>query len=141
MDRLRVPLRLLFAALMLTAGGGKLLDMAGFALVVDTYAVLPQGLLLPAAWALTLTEIAIGAWLLSGVQTRRAALALVGMHALYLVWIIIALARDLAIPNCGCFGVYWPRPLTLLRPIEDLILLLLASVLWLATPRPQPARA
>ncbi len=138
---LKRPLRLLFAALLLTAAAAKLLDMPGFASVVDSYAAVPTIGLSAAAWALALSELALGAWLLSGMQTRRAAIALIALHLLYLIWIMLALVRDLAIPNCGCFGVYWPRPLTWVTPIEDLALLLLAGTLWLATAdRQNPGR-
>ena len=138
--KLRRPLELLFAALLLTSGGAKLLDMAGFVSVVVDYDVLPTILLWPSAWTSTVTEVALGAWLLRGPKTRRAAAGLWALHLLYVIWIAVALARDLAISNCGCFGVYWPRPLTWLTPIEDLVLLLLAGVLWLSTARRQVAR-
>lgn len=37
----------------------------------------------------------------------------------------------IAIDNCGCFGVYFARPLTPYTLVEDLVLLGLPGALWL----------
>ena len=124
-------LRLLFAALLLVTGGAKLLDIEGFAAVVDSYALLPALLITPSTWALAIMEIGLGLWLLSNRRLGAAAVLLIALHLLYLLWLMVALARGLSLPNCGCFGVYWPRPLTWFSPLEDLALLLLATLLWL----------
>ncbi|MGH8442023.1 MAG: MauE/DoxX family redox-associated membrane protein [Nevskiaceae bacterium] len=119
-------LRGLFLLLMLASGTGKLLDVPGFILVVDSFRALPAPLLAPSAWALTLTELGLAAWLAVGRRLQWAALVLVLMHAMYLAWLLMALSRGLDLPNCGCFGVYLARPLSAWSPIED------AGLLWLA---------
>lgn len=123
-------LRGLFLLLMLSTGVAKLLDMPGFYGIVASYQTLPLLLVAPAAWVLTLTEVMLAAWLLSGRALQNAALLLVLMHLMYLAWLLMALARGLDLPNCGCFGVYLARPLTVLSPVEDLCLLALASAFW-----------
>jgi uncharacterized membrane protein YphA (DoxX/SURF4 family) len=128
--RLVLVLRLLLAGVLLATAVGKVLDVGGFAAVVTTYRVLPEPLLLPAALALTLGELALGFWLLSGLRLAPAALAAALLHAAYLVWSAAALARGLDIPNCGCFGVFWARPLTWVTLVEDGVLLLVSLALY-----------
>jgi hypothetical protein len=123
-------LRVGFAALLLVSGVAKLVDFPGFASVVGTYEVLPGVLLAPAALALTAVELAIGVWLLSGRRLAGAALVTVALHLLYLAWLAAALARGLDLPNCGCFGVFWARPLTPWMLLEDGALLALALTLY-----------
>ena len=132
-DRRRLPLvagflRLTFAALLLATGLAKLLDLPGFAAVVVTYRALPDALVTPAAALLT------------GRRMPEAALATVALHLGYLAWLAVALARGLNIPNCGCFGVYLPRPLTAGSLAEDGVITALALALYLAArPRRPPA--
>ena len=124
-------LRLAFAALLLVAGIAKLLDLPGFVAVVATYQTLPGFLLAPAALALTLAELALGAWLLSGHRVVEAAIATALLHLGYLGWLVLALARGLDLPNCGCFGVFWPQRLTPWMLLEDGVLLALSVLLYL----------
>ena len=130
-DGVVAALRVAFAALLLVSGAAKLLDFPGFASVVGTYEVLPGVLLAPAALALTAVELAIGVWLLWGRRLADAALAAVALHLLYLGWLAVALARGLELPNCGCFGVFWARPLTPWMLLEDGLLLAASLALWL----------
>lgn len=112
---------------------GKLADMHGFTEVVASYRVLPGVWVAVAAWALAFCEAGFALWLVSGCQLRRAALGVTLLHCVYFGWIALALARGLQLANCGCFGVYWPRPLTLLTLIEDGALLIAACGLFRAT--------
>ena len=116
--------------LLAASGVAKLADMSGFVEVVKSYDGLPLAVTPIAAYALTLFELALAAWLATGKNARRAAEAAMALHAVYLLWSLIALARGLNIANCGCFGVYWARPLTWFTPLEDLILIALAIFLW-----------
>lgn len=125
----------LFVALLLAAGVGKLLDMPGFYEIVDSYRILPRALVPLSAWALALSELALAAWLVWGRRLGLAALALVALHAMYLLWILITLARGIELGNCGCFGVYLARPLRWYTPFEDFALIALAVGLWLASRR------
>lgn len=123
-------LRGFFILLMAAAGLGKLADMQGFYPIVASYRLLPDMLVVSSAWALTLGELALAAWLLWGRWLKRAALAVIAIHVFYLFGVTQALLRGLALQNCGCFGVYFARPLTWYSPIEDLFLLALAVLFW-----------
>lgn len=127
--------RWFFALLLLASGTGKLLDMAGFYEVVESYRVLPAALIPPSAWALALLELGLVAWLIWGLRLDRAGLALIALHTMYLLWITSALSRGLELDNCGCFGVYFARPLGWYTPLEDMALIALAAWLWIAVRR------
>jgi hypothetical protein len=123
-------LRGFFCLLMLATGVAKLLDMQGFFAVVATYQLLPAAWIPLAGWALVLTELGLVAWLLSGWRLPWAGLLIVGLHLMYLAWLLLALGRGLELDNCGCFGVYLARPLTWWTPLEDLALLAAAVALY-----------
>ena len=126
--------RVFFALLLLASAVGKLLDMPGFYGIVRSYQLLSDARIAPAAWALSLTELAVGAALgmtSAGLKLRPAVVGLlVLLHVFYLFGLTTALARGLALPNCGCFGVYWPRPLSAWSVLEDVVLLLWATAFY-----------
>lgn len=128
-------LRFTFAALLLVTGLAKLVDFQGFVAVVATYRFFPEALLVAASAAVAAAELVLGCWLLWGHRLTQAALATILIHLGYFGWLLLALGRGLAIPNCGCFGVFWPRPLTPWTLLEDGILLLLALFLYLTARR------
>lgn len=130
MRRRELLLRWFFIALLTVASGGKLLDMAGFYDIVNAYRMLPEASVPVTAWLMTLWELALAIWLVSGWEPRAAALAVMAVHLLYLAWLLMALGRGLEIANCGCFGVYFARPLTWIAMVEDLVLLGLSYLLW-----------
>jgi Methylamine utilisation protein MauE len=115
-----------FVLLLAASGCAKLADMGGFFDVVATYEVLPTVMIPSIAWSLALLELALAIWLLIATQIKAAAGCLVALHFVYLIWLMAALLRGLHIPNCGCFGVYFPRPLTVFTLLEDLVLLSLS---------------
>lgn len=123
-------LRFVLAAVLLATAIGKLLDNRGFAEIVATYHVLPHWALLPSALALALTELGLGVWLVWGVRLSLAALLATALHVVYFAWSSVALLRGLNIPDCGCFGVFWAHPLSLVTVAEDAGLALLAYVLF-----------
>ncbi len=109
---------------------GKSLDLSGFAEVVGTYQVLPEWTWLPAGVALTVIEWAVAVWLVSGRQVAQAALAAAALHTVFVVWATVALVRGLDIPNCGCFGVFYARPLTLATVFEDVVILIVCLTVY-----------
>ena len=123
-------IRWFFVLLLAAASVGKLADMPGFYAVIKSYALLPEAVIPISAWALAIFELVLAIWLASGKRIEVAALIVIALHFVYLIWLAIALARGLDIPNCGCFGIYWARPLTWFTPVEDLILLALAIMMW-----------
>lgn len=71
----RILLRTLVGFVLLATAAGKLLDLPGFARVLDTYRAFPEALLLPIGAAVVLAELALAVWLLSGRRPFSAALA------------------------------------------------------------------
>jgi hypothetical protein len=120
-----------FFVVLLTASAiGKYADMPGFYRVVETYQVLPAAAVALASQLLAFSELALAAALAwSSAQVRVASLV-VALHLMYLFWLALALWKGLDIPNCGCFGVYFPRPLSPWTLVEDGVLLGLALLLW-----------
>lgn len=126
--------RVFFVLLMLASATGKLLDMPGFYGIVRTYQMMPEWLIIPGAWVLTLFELALGLALCSKAW-RNVVWVLLPLHLFYLAGLSQALLRGLVIPNCGCFGVYWGRPLTPYTLLEDIALLALAFALYRFAPK------
>jgi hypothetical protein len=129
-------LRILIAAVLLAAGGGKLADTAGFILVLRSYRFFPVDLLWPMAIVIVATELLLGLWLLWGRQLFRAAQAATGLHIVYSAWTAFILLRGKPILNCGCFGSYLVRPLSWQTLAENLVLVALSvTLLLLSRPR------
>ena len=121
---MRITLRVLqvfLGLLLLTTSVGKLLDIPGFAEVLLTYHLFPKTSLLPIAWSLPLFELLISLWILSGIQLKYSALAAILLHLQFTTVAVISNLRGLDIPNCGCVGVFWPRPLSWVTVVEDLM--------------------
>ncbi len=123
-------MRVLVALVLLATAVGKSLDLTGFAAVVGTYQVLPEWSWYPAGLGLTITEWVVGGWLLIGRHVSYAALAAAALHTLFTGWASLALVRGLEIPNCGCFGVFYTRPLTLSTVYEDVVMLVLCLTVY-----------
>lgn len=134
--------RWFFVLLLALSGCAKLFDLIGFFAVVATFDVLPGAMIPAFALGLALVELGLAFWLAcpSRINTthepqiakllQTPALYVLLLHSIYFAWLALAYARGLAVPNCGCFGVYWPRPLTEVTLIEDTLLIVVAA-LWL----------
>jgi hypothetical protein len=122
-------LRLFIGGIILVPAVGKSLGLRGFAQVLETYQAFPTGLLIPRGLLVTSIELALGIWLLWGWRLTSAARASIALNAGYAVWLLISLWRGLTLSNCGCFGVFFPQPLTWLSPVEDLVLVSLCYAL------------
>jgi len=124
-----VVLRVFLGLVLLATATGKLLDVPGFAGILRSYQALPERSVLPVALAIALAELALSAWLFSGRRVAAAALASAAMNLAYAAWSTAGILRGLTLPNCGCFGVYWPRPLDWITVAEDTVMVGLS--LWL----------
>lgn len=123
-------LRLALGGLILATGIGKVLDLPGFVGVLHTYRLgLDDAALQAIAPAVSVLEIALGAWILSGWRLSRAMWATIALNAGYFLLLTSALLRGLHLPNCGCFGVYFAEPLRWYSPLEDLAIIALALLL------------
>ncbi len=121
LDWLHLASRLVLATVLLWAGLAKVGDHQNTVLAVDAYRLLPDSFVEPVAAALPWVEIALGALLLAGAFVRFVGAATAVLMFGFLVALVQAKARGLAI-DCGCFGgggagttgVGW---LTLLREV------------------------
>ncbi len=141
-------IRIFFIVLLAASAIGKLANMTGFYLVVETYQAIPKGFIAMISWGLVSLELGLAVALLAGQYLKTVSAMVFLLHGLYFVWLTVALARGLDIQNCGCFGVYFARPLTLHTLLEDGFLLFMSGALWQAKPlnstknliRPDPSR-
>jgi len=104
-------LRILIIGIISASASGKSLDLGGFVEGLATYRAVPVDWLWPLAWLVIGIEWSLALWLLSGWSLRTGALASAGLNLGYAVWLTISLLRGLDIPNCGCFGRFFPLPL------------------------------
>lgn len=115
--------RYFLGLLFLSTGIGKLLDNRGFADVIASYKLgLPHGFLLPIGLAFSLVELWVGINLLRGRALPTNALLTLIFHLGYASLAAMTLYREISLTNCGCFGVFWARPLTRMTVVEDLLL-------------------
>jgi hypothetical protein len=121
-ETLKKLLQYSIASILLATGIGKLLDVPGFIEVIKTYQVFPHWALPFIAISMVLIELRLSEALFRGAQLFEAALFSITLHSTFTVWSIIALLRGLEIPNYGCFGIFWARPLTWLTVFEDIIM-------------------
>ncbi|MZH14889.1 MAG: hypothetical protein F3742_08990 [Nitrospinae bacterium] len=115
-------LRIFIASVLLLTGMGKLLDVPGFIKVIDTYRLVPETLQPLVAVFMVLIELKIAENLYRNLSLKITALAATGLHAGFTLLATITLIRGIEVPNCGCFGVFWARPLTFITVGEDIFM-------------------
>ena len=83
------------------AGGAKLLEPEIFAVLIDAYGIVPEGLLMPVAIGLPFLEVIAGFGLLFDI---RGSLALItGLLVLFMMVLGYGIWMGLDV-DCGCFG-------------------------------------
>ncbi|MGQ0556237.1 MAG: hypothetical protein ACT4PN_09890 [Nitrospiraceae bacterium] len=75
--------------------------------------------------------------ILSGWLLPTGAFFALMLNGLYAVGLIMTLFRGLDLPNCGCYGVFFPLPLRWYSPLEDLVLVGICSVLRIGAKKRQ----
>jgi hypothetical protein len=130
-NNLTLILRVLFIILMLATGIGKLLDIPGFAKVIEAYQIgLSSYFAIAIGFSLAMFEFQLGVHLIRKPESVLSGFLLTFMHLGYTALAIITLARGIPIENCGCFGVFLARPMTIQTIFEDLFLVLLSALFW-----------
>ena len=114
--------RLLIGGVLLASALGKSLDLQGFVDVLVTYRLFPAWSLWPLALGITGIEWGLAAWIFVGRRLSTGALIALSLNGLYAVGLTVTLLRGLDLPNCGCYGVFFPQPLRWYSPLEDLVL-------------------
>jgi len=117
-------LQYFIASVLLLTGIGKLLDVPGFVDVLITYQAIPGWGLHLVAITMVLVELRISEWLFRDKTLVQGALSSFMLHSIFTMWAAITLIRGVSVLNCGCFGVFFVRPLTILTVAEDLVLVL-----------------
>jgi len=116
--------------LILATGVGKALDVPGFIGVLHTYRLgLGEMLLWAIGLAVTVFELTLGLWILSGRKLAGAMAFAMALNFGYFVLMTSSLWRGLHLQNCGCYGVYFAQPLRWYSPLEDVALILLSLLL------------
>ena len=128
-------LKVFFILLLLSTAIGKLLDNRGFAEVIVSYQFgLSTSVALVLGLAVSLFELFLAMALIRGVYLRCCGILLILMHAGYALLAITSIARSLNLTNCGCFGVFWQRPLNWGTVVEDLVLMGLSILFYVLVP-------
>jgi hypothetical protein len=97
--------RVIVGAVLVYAGATKAAAPAEeFALVIQSYSVVPLEVALPMAGLLPWLEMLVGWALLLGVEIPGAAAVAGAMFGMFLLALGSVVARGIPIPNCGCFG-------------------------------------
>jgi hypothetical protein len=105
---------------LLLTGIGKLLDVPGFIKVIDTYKVFPLFLQPVMAISMVLVELKISENLFRNINIT--ALAATVLHICFTLLASLTLLRGIEVPSCGCFGIFWARPLTFITVAEDIFM-------------------
>lgn len=114
--------RLLIGGVLFASALGKSLDLNGFVEVLVSYRMFPDWSLWGLALGITGIEWVLAVWILVGWYLPTGALIALTLNGLYAIGLIITLIRGLDLPNCGCYGVFFPQPLRWYSPLEDLVL-------------------
>lgn len=134
MTKVYLLVRILLGLLIAAAGIGKLLNIPGFVLVIGTYQLdVPIVLAWIIAFAVIIFEIGLGLWMVSGYRLGQAAFLSILMHLGYAGLLTLTFMRGVQLLNCGCFGVFLPRPLHWYTPLEDVVLIVISYLLYRST--------
>ncbi len=123
-------LRIVIGAVCLASALGKSLDLVGFVQVLVTYRFFADWALWPVAFGITGLEWVLGVWLLLGWRLQTGALLALILYTLYAAGLVVTLFRGIDLPNCGCYGVFFPQPLRWYSPLEDMVLVGMCYALW-----------
>ena len=95
--------RLLLAIVFIVSGVAKLLDIHGFAQVVNRFMLLPESIVLYFAFLLPIVELFLGLCLTSGLYIKWTIRWLSFLLFCFIFVISISLIRGISV-KCGCFG-------------------------------------
>lgn len=115
--------RIVLGSLFVYAGVVKALDPLDFAQSVRNYDLVGQSLAFIAAIVLPWLEILSGAFLITGIWKRGAAIVISALLVFFIILTIVTVIRGLDV-DCGCFGAI-DRKAGLGVILEDLAMLYL----------------
>ncbi len=121
-------LEIVLGCLFFYAGYLKLLHPEAFAEAVLAYRLVPMALVGAVAAVLPWLEVAAGLFLAVGLKRRSCLLLLGFLTGVFLLVMLVTLARGLKI-DCGC-GLFFTRQVGLVPILEDGLILLGAAGLY-----------
>ncbi len=124
--------RLLLGVVFIIASIDKINTPEIFALNVEAYKLMPVFFVNLAALIIPWLELVCGIFLIGGYYVRPSSLLLSGLCVLFIIALTAALFRGLQI-DCGCFGTEHNSPISWMRVIEDICLLVLGVHIFFST--------
>jgi len=124
--------RLLLGVVFIIASIDKISTPEIFALNVGAYKLMPVFLVNLAALIIPWLELVCGIFLIGGYYVRSSSLLLSGLCVIFIIAITAALSRGLKI-DCGCFGPEYNSPVSWMRVIEDICLLVISVHIFFST--------
>lgn len=123
-----LTLRILLGVVFIYAAISKASDPEGFARAIANYKLLPIFLINILALILPWIELCAGVLLVFGFLVKENSMILGGLLAVFVIAILISLARGLNI-DCGCFGTVGGTKVGIQKILENIGLLLSAIIL------------
>ena len=84
--RIRKGLQFLIGGLITASAIAKGMDLPGFVQVLQTYQAFPESFLFSIALIITILELSLGVWILSGHRLQTSAVAAALMNVSYAAW-------------------------------------------------------
>lgn len=120
--------RIVVGFVFIFAAFSKAADAEGFAQAISNYKLLPNFLINILAITLPWIELSTGLLLVFGISTKENSAILSGLLIIFILAIVISLARGLDI-ECGCFGTIDGSKVGLKKILENIGLLILSLIL------------
>jgi uncharacterized membrane protein YphA (DoxX/SURF4 family) len=116
--------RLILGSVLVFAGASKrAAPVEEFAVVIESYDILPTDAAQSAAALLPWAELFVGFALIFGYFTQASAAAAGAMFTGFLLALISTKARGIELPNCGCFGAGFHMPMAATITMDAALLL------------------
>lgn len=116
--------RLILGGVLIFSGASKRAQpVEEFAVVVESYGILPPDPSQSAAAVLPWVELFVGFALVFGYFTPLASAGAGALLAIFLLALISTKARGIELPNCGCFGAGLHVPAWVTMTMDSLLLI------------------
>ena len=125
---LLLSIRLFLGVIFIFAAVSKVADPEGFSQSIYNYKLMPNFLINVLAIVFPWIELVAGLLLVFGISVKENSAILTGLLVVFIIAIVISLARGLDI-NCGCFGTVEGSKVGLMKILENVGLVLLGLIL------------
>ena len=125
---LLLSIRLFLGFIFIFAAVSKVADPEGFSQSIYNYKLMPDFLINVLAIVFPWIELVAGILLVFGISVKENSAILTGLLVVFIIAIVISLARGLDI-NCGCFGTVEGSKVGLMKILENVGLVLLGLIL------------